>query len=65
MAQKERLVVIGGNAAGLSAASYTKRRKPDIEALIFEKSPHASYGSCGLPYYIEEPFNLKVSDVRE
>jgi CoA-dependent NAD(P)H sulfur oxidoreductase len=53
MAQRERLVVIGGNAAGLSAASYAKRRKPDMEALIFEKSPYASYGSCGLPYYIE------------
>ncbi len=53
MTQRERLVVIGGNAAGLSAASYAKRRKPYIEALIFEKSPHASYGSCGLPYYIE------------
>ncbi len=53
MAQRERLVVIGGNAAGLSAASHAKRKKPDIEALIFEKSPYASYGSCGLPYYIE------------
>lgn len=53
MAQRERLVVIGGNAAGLSAASHVKRRRPDVEALIFEKSPHASYGSCGLPYYIE------------
>ncbi len=53
MAQSERLLVIGGNAAGLSAASYVKRRKPEIEILVFEKSPHASYGSCGLPYYIE------------
>jgi len=53
MTQSERLVVVGGNAAGLSAASYVKRRKPEIEILVFEKSPHASYGSCGLPYYIE------------
>ncbi|MGB7291764.1 MAG: FAD-dependent oxidoreductase [Thermodesulfobacteriota bacterium] len=53
MASGNRLVVIGGNAAGLSAASYVKRRKPEIGALIFEKSPYASYGSCGLPYYIE------------
>ncbi|MCI0453764.1 MAG: FAD-dependent oxidoreductase [Candidatus Dadabacteria bacterium] len=53
MSQSEKLVVIGGNAAGLSAASYLKRRKPEIEVVVFEKSPHASYGSCGLPYYIE------------
>lgn len=53
MAQSERLVIIGGNAAGLSAASYAKRRRPNMEALIFEKSPYASYASCGLPYYIE------------
>jgi NADPH-dependent 2,4-dienoyl-CoA reductase/sulfur reductase-like enzyme len=53
MSQRERLAVIGGNAAGLSAASYVKRRKPEIEVVVFEKSPHASYGSCGLPYYIE------------
>ena len=53
MSVKKRLVVIGGVAAGLSAASYVKRRDPDIEVLVFEKSPHASYGSCGLPYFIE------------
>jgi len=49
----KRLVVVGGNAAGLSAASYVKRRKPEIEVIVFEKSPYASYGSCGLPYYVE------------
>jgi NADPH-dependent 2,4-dienoyl-CoA reductase/sulfur reductase-like enzyme len=53
MASENRLVVIGGNGAGLSAASYVNRRRPGIETLIFEKSPYASYGSCGLPYYIE------------
>src|SRR5579885_1942380 len=51
--QRERLVVIGGNAAGLSAASYVKRKRPETEVLVFEKSPYTSYGSCGLPYYIE------------
>ena len=30
-----------------------KTEKTDIEVLVFEKSPHASYGSCGLHYYIE------------
>jgi CoA-dependent NAD(P)H sulfur oxidoreductase len=72
MASENRLVVIGGNAAGLSAASYVNRRRPDIETLIFEKSPYASYGSCGLPYYIEglvkDPMELiavPIDELRE
>jgi CoA-dependent NAD(P)H sulfur oxidoreductase len=72
MASENRLVVIGGNGAGLSAASYANRRRPDIETLIFEKSPYASYGSCGLPYYIEglikDPMELiavPIDELRE
>jgi NADPH-dependent 2,4-dienoyl-CoA reductase/sulfur reductase-like enzyme len=72
MASENRLVVIGGNGAGLSAASYVNRRRPDIETLIFEKSPYASYGSCGLPYYIEglikDPMELiavSIDELRE
>lgn len=72
MASENRLVVIGGNGAGLSAASYVARRRPDIETVIFEKSPYASYGSCGLPYYIEglvkDPMDLiaiQIDDLRK
>jgi NADPH-dependent 2,4-dienoyl-CoA reductase/sulfur reductase-like enzyme len=69
MASENRLVVIGGNGAGLSAASYVNRRRPVIETLIFEKSPYASYGSCGLPYYIEglvkDPIELIVVPIDE
>ncbi len=53
MSQNKRLVVIGGVAAGLSAASRVKRQRPDFEVVVFEKSHYASYGACGLPYYIE------------
>ena len=69
MYRKKRLVVIGGVAAGLSAASYVKRRRPDIEVLVLEKSPHASYGSCGLPYLIEglveDPMELIARPIEE
>jgi len=69
MSRKKRLVVIGGVAAGLSAASYVKRRRPDIEVLVLEKSPHASYGSCGLPYLIEglveDPMELIARPIEE
>lgn len=49
---KERLVVIGGDAAGMSAASQAKRRKPELEIVVFERGPHTSYSACGIPYFI-------------
>jgi len=42
---KERLVVIGGDAAGMSAASQAKRRRPDLEIVVFERSPHTSFSA--------------------
>lgn len=47
----EKLVVIGGTAAGLSAASKAKR-EGDFEATIIEKTGYTSYGACGLPYFV-------------
>jgi len=54
MGTSERLVVIGGVAGGMSAASSYKRLKPDAEAVVFEKDAHISYGACSLPYYIAD-----------
>lgn len=48
----EKLIVIGGTAAGLSAASKAKRVKPDMDITVFEKSGYISYGACGLPYFV-------------
>ena len=47
------LVVIGGVAAGLSAASRARRIDPQLEIIVLEKGPDISYGACGLPYYVE------------
>jgi len=41
----ERLVVIGGDAAGMSAASQARRQRPDLEIIGFERSPHTSYSA--------------------
>ncbi|MCX9010023.1 MAG: FAD-dependent oxidoreductase [Candidatus Methanoperedens sp.] len=64
----ERIVIIGGVAAGMSAASKARRLRPDIEIFVFEKSGYVSYGSCGLPYYIsgmvKSPDDLVVYDAR-
>jgi NADPH-dependent 2,4-dienoyl-CoA reductase/sulfur reductase-like enzyme len=42
---KERLIVIGGNAAGMSAASQVRRQRPEMEIIAFEQSPHTSYSA--------------------
>lgn len=47
-----RVLVIGGNPAGMSAASRIKRKSPDTEVWVLEKTEEVSYGACGLPYYV-------------
>jgi CoA-dependent NAD(P)H sulfur oxidoreductase len=48
-----RLLVIGGVAAGLSAAARARRIDPSLEIAVLEKGAAISYGACGLPYYLE------------
>jgi NADPH-dependent 2,4-dienoyl-CoA reductase/sulfur reductase-like enzyme len=55
------LVVIGGVAAGLSAAARARRIDPRLEIIVLEKGPVISYGACGLPYFVEG----RVRDVTE
>ena len=47
------LVVIGGVAAGLSAAARARRIDPHLDIIVLEKGPEISYGACGLPYFVE------------
>lgn len=49
---KRRLVVIGGDAAGMSAAAQARRRDAELEITVFERTPYVSYASCGIPYYL-------------
>lgn len=49
---QQRLVVIGGDAAGMSAASKVRREDPQRDIVVFERSPHTSYSACGMPYFI-------------
>src|SRR3712207_2490986 len=48
----QRLVVVGGDAAGMSAASQAKKRRPDLEVVAFERGRATSYSACGIPYWI-------------
>ena len=47
-----RLVVIGGGAAGMSAASAARRVAPDLDVVVCEAGGFAAYGMCGIPYYL-------------
>ncbi|MDI6100921.1 FAD-dependent oxidoreductase [Actinoplanes sp. NEAU-A12] len=49
-----RLIVIGGDAAGMSAASQARRRlKPgELEIVAFERGDFTSYSACGIPYWV-------------
>lgn len=49
----EPFVIVGGDAAGLSAASKCKREDPDRDVIVFEKGQWASYAYCGMPYYVK------------
>lgn len=47
-----KVIIIGGVAAGMSAASKIKRIDSSAEVVVYEKGSFLSYGACGLPYYI-------------
>jgi NADPH-dependent 2,4-dienoyl-CoA reductase/sulfur reductase-like enzyme len=49
-----KLVVIGGDAAGMSAASQARKRlgTDDLEIVVFERGRFTSYSACGIPYWI-------------
>ncbi|MBI2427674.1 MAG: FAD-dependent oxidoreductase [Ignavibacteriales bacterium] len=49
---KRRIVIIGGVAAGPSAAAKAKRINPDADVILYESGEHVSYGVCEIPYYI-------------
>jgi NADPH-dependent 2,4-dienoyl-CoA reductase/sulfur reductase-like enzyme len=57
----ERLVVIGGDAAGGSAASQAKKRRPDLDVVMFERGRATSYSACGIPYWISGAVDEEAS----
>jgi len=51
-----KIVIIGGVAAGMSAAAKAKRMAKDAEVVVYEKGRVVSFGGCGLPYYVGDFF---------
>ncbi len=48
----KKIVIVGGVAGGMSAATRLRRLDVDAEIIVIEKSGHVSYANCGLPYYV-------------
>jgi len=65
----EKIVIIGGVAAGAKAAAKARRLKPEADINIYTEDTHVSYSACGLPFFIEGNFNdvdmLFVRDIEE
>ncbi|MHA7117270.1 FAD-dependent oxidoreductase [Aerococcus viridans] len=47
-----RIVIIGGVAGGMSAATRLRRLNETAEVIVLEKGPYVSFANCGLPYYV-------------
>ena len=48
----KRFLVVGGDAAGMTAASHVKRALPSAEVVVFEQGPFTSFSACGIPYLV-------------
>ena len=57
-----QFVVIGGDAAGMSAASRAKRHDPSMEITVLEQTQDVSYSACNMPYNIADP-NRRMDDL--
>lgn len=50
---EQRIVIIGGDAAGMSAAAKVRRSNPDARVTVLEKGVWVSYSACGLPFFLQ------------
>lgn len=69
MREREHFVIIGADAAGMSAASEARRRNPELRITAFDRGGYASYSQCGMPYWIgglvSSPGHLVARTVQE
>jgi len=56
-----KVLIVGGVAGGMSAATRLRRLREDAEIIIFEQGPHVSYANCGLPYHVGEVIEQESS----
>jgi len=51
-ATPDRLLIVGGDAGGMSAAATARRLDPELRIQALERGPYTSYSACGIPYYV-------------
>jgi NADPH-dependent 2,4-dienoyl-CoA reductase/sulfur reductase-like enzyme/rhodanese-related sulfurtransferase len=56
-----KVLIVGGVAGGMSAATRLRRLREDAEIIVFEQGPHVSYANCGLPYHVGEVIEKESS----
>lgn len=56
-----KVVIIGGVASGMSAATRLRRLREDAEITIYEMAEHVSYANCGLPYFVSDVISKRDS----
>ena len=49
---KMKIVIVGGVAGGMSAATRLRRLMEDAEIIVFDKGPYVSFANCGLPFHV-------------
>lgn len=52
-----KIIIIGGIAAGMSAAAKLRRTDKEAQIVVYEKGEYVSFGACGLPYYVGDFFD--------
>jgi NADPH-dependent 2,4-dienoyl-CoA reductase/sulfur reductase-like enzyme len=53
----QRVAIVGGDAAGMSAASAARREDERLDIVAFDRGPYTSYSACGIPYYVGALFD--------
>ena len=56
-ANSDGLLVVGGDAGGMSAAATARRLAPELGIRAFERGPYTSYSACGIPYFVAGLFD--------
>ena len=56
-----KTIIIGGVAAGMSAATRLRRLQEEAEITVYEMGPDVSYANCGLPYFISDTISDRAS----
>ncbi len=47
-----KIIIVGGVAGGMSAATRLRRLMEDAEIIVFDRGPYVSFANCGLPYHV-------------